>query len=303
MSNEIVPVDPRGEGNNRTSPKKQISPAIGWCFTFNNYTEEIVLKFQEIIKTKCKMGFFNKEVAPTTGTPHLQGYVQFHKKNRPCSVFPIGGRWVSARGNQDHNFKYCAKEANETIEQMTFSTGYKIKKPLKIIKELRPWQSNVLNIIKEEPEDRRIVWIYEEEGNVGKSALCKYLIVNENALFIDEGKKSDLINLVFNTDMDACELVVIDIPRDNKNISYKTMESIKNGMICNTKYETGSKVFNAPHVIVFANFYPEVAKMSLDRWEIYRITDLELIADEIRTTPIEYNDEDKKFDEFVWEYY
>lgn len=38
------------EGNNNSSSRAQISPAIAWCFTFNNYTNEIVLKFQEIIE-------------------------------------------------------------------------------------------------------------------------------------------------------------------------------------------------------------------------------------------------------------
>jgi len=46
------------------------------------------------------------------------------------------------------------------------------------------------------------------------------------------------------------------------------LESIKNGLIVNTKYETGSKLFNSPHIIVFSNMSPDVSAMSMDRWKI-----------------------------------
>jgi hypothetical protein len=40
-------------------------------------------------------------------------------------------------------------------------------------------------------------------------------------------------------------------------------------MICNTKYETGVKVFNSPHIFVFANFPPDKPdELSNDRWII-----------------------------------
>jgi hypothetical protein len=78
------------------------------------------------------------------------------------------------------------------------------------------------------------------------------------------------MNLVFNQDMDACRGVFFDIPRSNRgNISYASLECIKNGMVCNTKYETGVKVFNSPHIFIFANFEPEEPdKLSADRWII-----------------------------------
>ena len=64
-------------------------------------------------------------------------------------------------------------------------------------------------------------------------------------------------------------LVVFDLPRNNGNkISYSALESIKNGLIVNTKYETGSKLFNSPHIIVFSNMQPDVTAMSGDRWVI-----------------------------------
>lgn len=70
--------------------------------------------------------------------------------------------------------------------------------------------------------------------------------------------------------MNVCNCIIFDIPRNHGgNISYDTLECIKNGMVCNTKYETGVKLFNPPHVIVFANELPsDTEKLSADRWII-----------------------------------
>jgi len=45
-----------------------------WVFTLNNYTEQDI----EFLKgLMCKYIIFGREVAPTTGTQHLQGYIEF----------------------------------------------------------------------------------------------------------------------------------------------------------------------------------------------------------------------------------
>jgi hypothetical protein len=81
------------------------------------------------------------------------------------------------------------------------------------------------------------------------------------------------MNLVFNQDMDTCNVVFFDIPRNHGGkISYSSLESIKNGMVCNTKYETGVKVFNSPHIFCFANFPPDDEScLSQDRWKITQL--------------------------------
>jgi len=106
----------------------------------------------------------------------------------------------------------------------------------------------------------------------GKSTMCEYLIVNFKAVFLSKGKYSDIINIMYNTDMTDKKIVCFDLPRNNGNkISYDAIESIKNGLICNTKFETGYKRFVPPHVVVFSNQEPDYSKLSEDRWVVRNI--------------------------------
>ena len=220
------------EGNSSHSlpkNKPQISPAVAWCFKFNNWTSSIVQQFEDIIKKNCKIGFFNKEVGKS-GTPHLQGYIEFLKKGRPLNLFPDGAHWAKAKGNKDQNYKYCSKDC--VTADMTFNFGFKLKKTIKVIEVLRPWQQAIEDLFLEEPDDRTINWYYERTGNIGKSAFTKYMVVKHQALMCAGGKYSDIMNLVFNQDMDECTGIIFDIPRDHRgNISYSSIESIKNGMV------------------------------------------------------------------------
>ena len=158
-------------------------------------------------------------------------------------------------------------------------------KPIKIIENLYPWQLEVETIFKGDVDDRKIYWFFDRVGNNGKSAFVKYMVIKHGCLFCDGGKKADLINLVFNNDMDACNCVIWDLPRNTgNNISYSTLESVKNGMVCNTKYETGVKCFNPPHIFVFSNAEPDCTCLSEDRWDIRKIkSDHTLSTDEVES--------------------
>lgn len=49
-----------------------------FCFTLNNYTDREIYNLQELAETgKVIYICWGRETAPTTGTPHLQGYVEF----------------------------------------------------------------------------------------------------------------------------------------------------------------------------------------------------------------------------------
>lgn len=263
-----VPSVPTEDGNNVSSSVSK-NAVYKVDFVLNNYTEEEVSQVCQSIKDICKKGGFGKEVGEG-GTPHLQGAMWFKKKMRYTAIHKCAGfERASFRPirNDDALIKYIQKEGN------FWSFGF--PKPIKIIRDLRPWQADLERKLLEEPDDRTINWVWEEKGGVGKSSFCKYMVVKHKALYCAGGKVSDIMNLVFNQDMDETSIVIFDIPRANMgNVSYAALESIKNGLVCNTKYETGVKVFNAPHIVCFANFEPsDMSKLSADRWNIIDINE------------------------------
>lgn len=82
-----------------------------WCFTLNNYAEEDVNVFREL---ECKYLICGREVCPTTGTRHLQGYIYFKNPRSFNGVREICDRahWQKAKGNSEQNREYCTKEGD-----------------------------------------------------------------------------------------------------------------------------------------------------------------------------------------------
>ena len=122
-------------------------------------------------------------------------------------------------------------------------------------------------LLEPEANDRTINWIWESKGNIGKTAFTRFLGIKKNAVIIQKGKYADIMNHVFNSK--KMKIFIIDVPRSSgNNVSYNAIESIKSGIIFNSKYETGQKFINPPHIIVFANSAPDTSKLSEDRWNI-----------------------------------
>lgn len=261
---QSVPECSEGDGNNVSSPKIKISPCYKYDFVINNYTSEEVFQVKDTIAKICKKGGFGFEVGEQ-GTPHLQGYISLLKKERITGLAKKSGfERASFRKvrNEEALLNYIMKDGD------TWTFGF--PKPIKIIEELRPWQLRIKEIYDTEPDDRKVYWFWEDKGSIGKTAFIKYMVVKHKVLFCSGGKHSDIMNLVFNNNMDDCKGVFFNLPRANQGkISYASLESIKDGIVCNTKYETGVKCFNSPHLFVFANYPPDdVELLSPDRWVI-----------------------------------
>lgn len=306
-----------------------------WCFTWNNYTAETVTRLSGQDNVDCDYLVFGFELAPSSGTPHLQGYVEFKS--------PLAGSTVKSRldpqlkakspvsvrtcnGTRDENIAYVRKD--ETKDPAKLDTegkpliielAYDVPAPgkrndwemyyefllnnpdfddfackypeiaikyhagvEKIIRglksremhdkirarfvdaTLRPWQQALVTEVQSPANDRKIVWYYDEIGNSGKTWVSKMLYVMHGAAYFCNSKSSD-VSYAY----EGQPIVVFDFSRSNEEvINYQILESIKNGMLFSSKYESRTKMFEPPHVIVMANFRPNYAKMSLDRWDV-----------------------------------
>ena len=257
-------------GNTKTPSKKQTSQRLHWGFTFNNYEKHHIDVLHSLFANICHDWIFQEEIGEKEKTPHLQGAISLKKAMRWTEFTPdkrINWKAQISLNNSTYASKLNTRAPDGVIK---WGGSYKPKVELKLITTLRPWQEEIRNLCMTEPDDRTINWFWEPEGSIGKSVFIKYMVAKHNALLCQGGKHSDIMNLVFKQDMDRTNIILFDIPRANKgNVSYTALECIKNGMVCNTKYETGVKLFNSPHVIVFANFLPgDEGQLSKDRWKI-----------------------------------
>lgn len=84
----------------------------GWCFTLNNYNLIEEEHIQTTIKTLARYVIYGREIAPTTGTPHLQGYVYFHNARQHKAVSRLLPRAVvqPSKGSAEQNKTYCSKD-------------------------------------------------------------------------------------------------------------------------------------------------------------------------------------------------
>lgn len=96
-------------------PKPTKNPVANYCFTYNNYTEDGEKALQSWATEFTKYTIYGHEIAPTTGTPHLQGFFSLKKKARITTLqkkfreLNIGIALIVSRGSASENFAYCTK--------------------------------------------------------------------------------------------------------------------------------------------------------------------------------------------------
>lgn len=134
---------------------------------------------------------------------------------------------------------------------------------------LRPWQQHLCDILKQAPDDRRIIFVVDPDGNQGKSWFCRYFEqAYGNTILSCPGKKADMIYAFINQLRPQSRVLFIDAPRSKQGefIQYDYLEEIKNGFVCNTKYESENVYFQKLHVVVMMNELPDESKLSSDRF-------------------------------------
>lgn len=85
-----------------------------WVFTLNNYNDEDERHIQNTIGTLARYVVYGREIAPETGTPHLQGYIYFTNQRQRKSVARLlpRARLDVANGTPLQNKQYCTKDGN-----------------------------------------------------------------------------------------------------------------------------------------------------------------------------------------------
>lgn len=240
-----------------------------WSATWNNYTEEDVNTFLMFAGKEC-VKYAGQEEIGAEGTKHLQFKVAFRTRVRPTEKFDFTKKIHWEKSKMWKGYEYCLKEDTRAGRQWV--KGCVLPLVLQF-KEPRGWQMQVMDIVNGPIDDRVVHWFWEPDGNVGKSSLCRYLVIKKGALLVG-GKavdmKSALASLMKNK-QEMPSIVLMNVPRTVEHISYTGIEEIKDATFFSPKYESGMVVMNPPHFIVFANREPEYDKLSADRWNVVRI--------------------------------
>lgn len=276
-----------------------------WFLTWNNYTQKDFDNIKAWIEKSCESFVLGKEVGKKKGTPHIQGCFKFKNGRTWDALVKIWKKiYLKPARNWAACVNYCLKGGDYIEKNIDDVLKTNTKPPRNgrpagrhngvslqpehevqynnYCKEVydnvkwKPWQGNILSIIESKPSERKVYWYWEETGNIGKSFLCKYLDWKYDAI-IANGKQADIFNQykVYLTETGKQPTIaLIDIPRSHKDfVCYSTLEKIKDGLIYSGKYEGGKCRLIPHHLIILANFEPDLSKLSEDRWVITNLAE------------------------------
>lgn len=133
----------------------------------------------------------------------------------------------------------------------------------------RSWQQSLLVALEAAPDPRTVHWLWDRAGGTGKTTFSKHLVDNMQAFYSNGGKHAD-ITYAYNGE----KIAIFDFVRSSEEfVCYSVIEAIKNGILTISKYESQTRIFDPPHVICFANFFPDCTKLSEDRWNIVELNE------------------------------
>lgn len=137
---------------------------------------------------------------------------------------------------------------------------------------LYAWQAALKNTLEQTPDPRKILWIWSNEGKMGKSGMAMWLMLMMDACILSPSK---LENMIYAFSKNPKRIVIFDCTRVTEKgsigPSYSMAEMLKNGYLFSSKYNSRGIVFKKPHVIFFTNFEPDRSVWSEDRYVVTKL--------------------------------
>jgi len=216
---------------------------------------------------------FQEEVG-AEGTPHLQGYIHYKNAVALSTIKSWNPRlhWEQAR-SVVNSVAYCSDATKRKPQGRLWTLGFAIPSSPRVevleVADMFTWQRALAAEIETPPDQRSIIWYYDQIGGSGKTEMAKYLLATyDSAIFLSGGAFKDISYQIVKAKKDPT-LVIVNLPRTSEGkVSYASLEAAKDGLVQSGKYEGGFRLFPQPHVVVFANFMPDLASLSADRWVI-----------------------------------
>lgn len=262
----------------------------GWDLTISEEkSTPDPLQVAKALKEVFKKWVFQKEKGDE-GYVHWQVRGSLYKKRRQKDVIENFGEllwnahWspTSTTVHKGNHFNYVMK-ADTRVEGPWKDTDDIFEDPPVLTRQLKkfyehnpyPWQSKVRELV-QRVDDRWITCIVDPGANKGKSVLVEALEYERLAYEVPPMTCMEDI-------MQCCmclkpqKAYCIDMPRSMKKEKlasfYAGIEALKNGVMYDKRHFFKKRRIDRPQILVFTNTLPDFSLLSLDRWQVYFVTD------------------------------
>lgn len=139
---------------------------------------------------------------------------------------------------------------------------------------LRDWQRSVVAMLEQPADRRKIIFVVDEVGNMGKSWFADWFQQQneETCQVLTPGKRNDMAYVL----KPGLKYLFLDAPRSKQSefIQYDFLEDLKNGRVFSPKYESVVKTYEPMHIVVCMNEQPDRTKLSADRYTVINLRSL-----------------------------
>lgn len=255
-----------------------------YVFTINNYSAEDVQMCKDIV---CDYIIFGKEIAPTTGTPHLQGYIVMPSQRTYGGMikntFKKRASYIAheyENSSAAHNETYCSKDATDVYTSGLIPPGkgartdiWQIKKMIDegaIMLDLmnanfeltvrceRGFKSYMNMLLPARTTRPVVYWVCGPTG-AGKTEYAKRLgesyYIKNNSKYWDNYTQQDVI-------------ILDDFEKEFMNFRELLRLLDKNVFIAEVKY--GTVNINSPYIVISCDRPPECFWSGTDLTQIER---------------------------------
>ena len=145
--------------------------------------------------------------------------------------------------------------------------------------QLRPWQKDAFDLFEQISDDRTVHWICDKEGNSGKSWFQNYVqaYFGYTRVFQCDLRMGhrDICHIMRKRSISTIDIFLFNDSRSASGSEvnlYRILDNIKDGQAMASKYDGNIISFKTPNIVmVFSTVYPNLNKLSGDRWRIYNV--------------------------------
>lgn len=240
-------------------------------------------------KTVAKKWVFQEEKGDKTGYPHFQCRISLKNRKR---INELGKALKNAgieahaspTANNTKDFDYVIKSQTRIAGPWSDIDSESIIKPpadidTMTVEALRPYQKRIYDACVAQCDRktmtfRSVDFVFESQGNVGKSVLTRFLVWNELAMFVPVMQDAqDIMAWVMSFPPASCYIIDMPraLPKDGLNGFWAGIELLRSGFAADKRHKGKFRMQSPPLVWVFSNHEPNLEALSADRWNIWFI--------------------------------